>query len=155
MSKLDSTRLKEVLNYDPDTGIFTWIISNRSGKGSQANCLDGDGYIRIQIDKKRYQAHRLAWLYVYGEFPPDELDHINRVRNDNSIKNLRLSNRKRNNENKSIYKNNLCGHKNISFKKSSNTWRVRKVINGIQQQWGGFKTLQEAIDFKKEQTWRD
>ncbi len=150
---MNQSRLKECLNYDPETGVFTWLIATRAGKGNIANCKDKDGYIRIQLDNTRYFAHKLAWLYVYGEFPSNEMDHIIRIRNDNSIKNLQIAIRKINNENKNIYKNNQCGYKNIRFKKSSNTWRVRKVLDGIHYEWGGFKSLQDAIDFRKEQTW--
>lgn len=83
-------RLKELLNYDPETGVFTWKINKgRSLKGSEAGSVKHHGYRRIVLDGKRLYAHRLAWLITYGVWPSHSVDHINRQRDDNRIANLR------------------------------------------------------------------
>ena len=84
--------LKSVLYYDKDTGLFTWKISNKKGhvkEGKLAGSKDNRGYVKIQINKKDYTAHRLAWFYIYGEWPKQVIDHINRIKFDNRIENLR------------------------------------------------------------------
>jgi len=87
MSQLDSTRLKEIFDYDPNTGIFIRKIKGRKAK---VGSFDPEGYVYIQINHIKYAAHRLAWLYMYGEFPTDQIDHINGIKNDNRIANLRV-----------------------------------------------------------------
>jgi hypothetical protein len=83
-------RLKELLNYDSDTGVFTWKVYKGRGRvGSKAGMTDDDGYILIGLDGELYRAHRLAFLYMEGEFPPDQVDHINGVEHDNRWMNLR------------------------------------------------------------------
>lgn len=84
-------RLQEVLSYEPSSGVFTWklCLSNKAPVGSVAGALNGDGAIRVTVDGHRYLAHRLAWKYVFGVDPRTEIDHINRVRTDNRIENLR------------------------------------------------------------------
>lgn len=92
-STLTPERLKELFLYDPESGIFTRRIAHgRHGRyraGVVAGSADNKGYIVIRIDKRIYKAHRLAWLYVHGEWPQHDIDHINRVKSDNRISNLR------------------------------------------------------------------
>ena len=82
MNDLTQDRLREVLNYDPATGLFSWKkrLSNRAGVGSPRTNLDTYGYVRIRIDNQLYWAARLVWLYVHGKFPTHDIDHINGVR---------------------------------------------------------------------------
>jgi hypothetical protein len=89
-SALTSERLREVLGYDPDTGLFTRRLA-RSGfqVGAVAGCLDGYGYTAIKIDGRLYAGHRLAWFWVHGIWPANNIDHINGDRADNRIHNLR------------------------------------------------------------------
>ena len=76
--------LKEILCYDPGTGIFTWLITVSNVKiGDMAGCLHPSGYWLIKVNRRRYQAHRLAFLYMTGKFPANEVDHINHVCGDN------------------------------------------------------------------------
>lgn len=90
-TSITQSRLKELLDYNPETGCFTWLVSRQCvQKGDPAGSLHkAKGYIFIRADLARYAAHRLAWLYVYGEWPKKEIDHINGVRSDNRIENLR------------------------------------------------------------------
>lgn len=97
---LTKCRTKELLDYRPDDGCFIWRVSSRNAKkGSIAGYLTSNGYIRIQVDGIQYLAHRLAWLWVYGSWPKDQIDHINMVRSDNRICNLRECNHSENMQN--------------------------------------------------------
>ena len=85
------SQVKELFHYDPETGHLIWLVDRRAHKvaGKIAGYLNNEGYLRIRIDGKGYQAHRLIWLYVNGAWPVNEIDHVNGVRNDNRISNLR------------------------------------------------------------------
>jgi hypothetical protein len=95
-------KLKEMLTYNPDTGIFTWKVKHlkKCILNKNAGTLKKAGYITISIKKRLYLAHRLAWLYVYGEWPKNHIDHINGVRDDNRIENLRDVTQRQNCQNK-------------------------------------------------------
>ena len=89
-SRLTVDRLKQLLSYDPLTGAFVWLVSSsRTAAGTVAGSPDDAGYLRIGVDGVRYRAHRLAFLYMTGEWPEDQVDHINGVRTDNRWVNLR------------------------------------------------------------------
>lgn len=98
---LTQARLKELLSYDPLTGIFTNLKSGKGRKpvGAVVGCPHKDGYTTSMIDGKNYMHHRLAWLYANGVFPPNDIDHINGVRTDNRLVNLRAAERFENNQN--------------------------------------------------------
>lgn len=89
--ELTAQRLRELLHYDPDTGAFTWRVSRQCvPAGAPAGYTHKDkGYVNIRVDLKSYRAHRLAWLYVHGAWPAQEIDHVNGCRADNRIENLR------------------------------------------------------------------
>lgn len=87
---LTQEQLKKALSYNPESGEFIWIINTRNNYiGDKAGHLSKQGYIYIGINGKRYNASRLAWLYIYGKFPNNEIDHVNRDKSDNKITNLR------------------------------------------------------------------
>ncbi len=114
--------LKELLNYDPETGIFTWNINRpKCSKGKVAGTFHVNGYTHIQLNRKIYKAHRLAWLYVNG-YLPKYIDHINCDRSDNRICNLRKANIYQNNHNAKLSKNNTSGIKGISWHKKAKKW---------------------------------
>ena len=88
--KLTQERLKELFSYNPSTGVFTRLHSTSNVKAGRATGnLNTGGHLGFLVDKKMYQAHRLAWLYVHGDWPNCQIDHINGVRTDNRIENLR------------------------------------------------------------------
>ena len=143
---LTQERLKELLNYDPATGIFTWRVAARNSIriGQQAGTPHPRGYMIIGIDDSRFKAHRLAWLYVHGEMPPAELDHINRIPNDNRIANLRLADRYTNTQNTGMQKNNTSGYRGVSWHKSQRKWRARISIRGKMNELGYFHSKDDA-----------
>lgn len=144
MNQIDSTRLKEILNYDPITGIFTWRETGKGKKRITAGCFR-DGYISINIEKKRYQAHRLALIYVYGECTSHDVDHINGIKTDNRIVNLRPATRSENKQNiKKIQPNNKSGYMGVDFHKSTGFWRATITTMSKQKHIGLYKTPEEA-----------
>lgn len=138
-------RLKELLDYDPGTGLFTRRIG-RGGEaaGSVAGTTNNDGYVRIHIDKKLYRAHRLAWLYIHGEFPPNQIDHINRQRSDNRIENLRPSTQRENNQNQSKPRSNTSGVVGVHWYKRIGKWQAYIMLNKRNIHLGYFDSLEEA-----------
>ena len=149
--ELTAEYLRSILSYDPETGIFTWKIgsANQVKAGDIAGCPDGDGYLRIKVQSRLYRAHRLAWLYTYGERPKGQIDHINRNRSDNRIANLRDVSHKLNLQNKSKYSNNASGHSGVVWNKRASKWLARIAHNRKQIHLGYFNTIEEAISARK------
>src|SRR5579864_3559439 len=110
-SNLTLTRLYEVLDYRPETGLFIWKINTgkRRMAGKQAGCKMVRGYHTLSIDRIQYTAHRVAWFYMTGDWPPDDIDHINGVRTDNRFCNLRLATKRDNSFNKGPLPSNKSG----------------------------------------------
>jgi hypothetical protein len=142
---LTQDRLKELLQYDADTGVFTWLnpTSNRIQRGSICNCHDKHGYIVIRLDSRLYKSHQLAWLYIYGVFSK-ELDHINQIRDDNRLVNLREATRSEQMHNAGMLKNNTSGVKGVSWHKASKKWHARLWIDGKCHSLGYFDTVESA-----------
>lgn len=128
---LTQSRLKELLDYDPDTGAFTWLIStNHKIKiGAMAGTVMSRGYRRIGFDGQYYRAHRLAWLYVHGEWPKDQIDHINGDPSDNRLINLREAVNYENGQNRKKGFNNSSGFIGVSWHSASRKWNARIQIN--------------------------
>ena len=123
MSKtLTQNRLKELLHYDPETGIFTWRVSRRGAKSGSVAGVHDNGYIRIKIDYELYLAHRLTFLYMEGYFPEYHVDHKNRIRDDNRWSNLRHVSRQCNQRNASIAKDNTSGITGVCWHKNNKKW---------------------------------
>lgn len=136
--------LFEILEYNPNTGSFIWKknpYSNKKLKGKVAGYKTKTGYIRIIYKKKEYLAHRLAWLYIYGEMP-NVIDHLNGVRSDNRLENLRNTTTRGNSKNRKLGKNNTSGYSGISFQNKQKSWLVT-----IGNEYVGFyKKLEDAIE---------
>lgn len=145
---LTQERLKEVLHYDPDTGVFTW---KKYRVGTVAGHIHkGHGYLTIGVDKKVYLAHRLAWLYVYGTWPVDQLDHRNRVRTDNRISNLRESNQFENAQNKNKASNNSSGYPGVSFHSRDMKYAAYITVSKKRKSLGYFSSAEEAYEARKQ-----
>jgi hypothetical protein len=155
---LDQETLLKLVCYDPETGIFTWISReetsyqiknwNKIFAGKPILGRDSNGYVRISTrvngKNKNYAAHRLAWLYIYGEWPNSDIDHINRIKSDNRISNLRLANDSLNHHNKGLSRNNTSGVKGVRWLKRDKKWRA--VINcyGKPVHLGVFNNIEDA-----------
>jgi len=141
---LTQARLQELLHYAPETGLFTWSAPSgpRVKKGARAGSATREGYLTIRIDKKLHKAHRLAWLYVYGLHPKNQIDHINQSKSDNRICNLRSVSNKQNLENRGAQKNNTSGYKGVSF--SRGLWQAQICSNGKRTNLGRFYTAYDA-----------
>lgn len=133
MTELTAHRLRELVDYDPVTGLFTRRVqsSNRVRVGSVAGSIHRDsGYVFICVDGKRYRAHRLAWLYTGGKWPEHHIDHINGNTSDNRWSNLRLATNAENMRNTAAYRNNTSGYKGVHFHKPSGRWRADVMHEG-------------------------
>jgi hypothetical protein len=144
MSNLTQERLREILDYDPMTGVFTARIARSSNLpvGAIAGCLRANGYITISICNQSYYGHRLAWLYVHGRWPDGEIDHINCIPSDNRLANLREATRAQNSRNMPVFRNNICGKKGVS--KRAGKWRANITKNKRRVHLGYFDTPEEA-----------
>lgn len=117
-------RLTELLECDTGTGEFKWKVRCQGRKfGWFGGYLQSDGYQQITIDGKRYLAHRLMWLYTHKEFPKNQLDHINRIKSDNRIINLREVTASENRQNTEKKRNNKSGYKGVYWDKRVRKWR--------------------------------
>ncbi len=138
--------IKDIFKYDKDTGVFTWNIATGSTKkGKVAGTQTKAGYVQIQYKCKTYLAHRLAWLYVNGEYPIHNIDHIDGNRNNNAISNLRDVPQSVNVKNSSRDKRNKTGHTGI--------WKDRHGSYSVTvgtQRFGTYRTLDKAIKARAE-----
>lgn len=147
MSKhLTRERLRELLDYDPLTGLFVWK-KTRGGSakaGSIAGGQEVKGYVVITVDGDTYKAHRLAFLWMEGRWPKEQVDHANMIRSDNRWSNLRPASQTENLGNTIKQKNNTSGAKGVTWSKSLGKWRVRVGFGGIRFHVGYFSTVEEA-----------
>ena len=143
---LTAERLRELLHYDKATGAWTWRIQRyRSMKpGDPAGCLNKVGYWVIRVENRLYLAHRLAWLYMTGNWPTDQIDHKNMIRADNRWENLRAADNAGNNQNRPGSKTSISGVKGVSLDPRCDRWSARIYANGIQYNLGYYGTIGEA-----------
>ena len=139
--------LKEQVSYNPATGVFTWLVANSSSArvGDAAGSLTTQGYVSVQIQGERYQAHRLAWLYMYGFFPENSLDHVNRTRDDNRIENLREVSNSCNIRNSKSHSNNTSGVRGVCWDKATQRWQADIKVNGKKIGLGRNTCFAEAV----------
>jgi hypothetical protein len=144
---LTQQRLQEMLHYDTFTGDFTWNVTTKRRKaGDKAGTIDNNGYQKISVDKKLYYAHRLAWLYVNGEFPSQIIDHINGNPSDNRIENLRNVSSSENAQNRSkASTRNATGFLGV-FKKPSGRYSFQISVKGKFHRGKEFDTAEEAYE---------
>lgn len=156
-------KLKELLFYSKQDGIFIWrkrpitlfkstasfLSWNTKHENKVAGYEGGNGYVYIKLEGKSMKAHRLAWLYVYGTAPL-EIDHKNRIRSDNRIKNLRSVTSAENNRNKTRRKDNKSGHTGVVFDKASKKWKASIQYKNKSYNLGSFVNKKDAISERED-----
>lgn len=141
--QLTADILRKELTYVPETGLF--FRNDRPAAlraGEVINTLNDQGYVIITLLGRNYRAHRLAWMWMYGYMPHHEIDHINRVRHDNRLCNLRLADSSQNKQNTALRVDNTSGFRGVTRKRDK--WQARVVVNGRRTCVGSFGTLEEA-----------
>lgn len=143
---LTPERLRELVCYDPETGVFTRVAGNRSDlHGHKARPTGKDKYPKMALDGVKYSCHRLAWFWVHKEWPQEEVDHINGDRTDNRISNLRAVSRLLNAQNiRTLNRKNTSGFTGVSFAKDKGKWVVRIKTPGKYRHVGYFSSKEEA-----------
>jgi hypothetical protein len=147
-SSLSAERLREVLHYDPLTGIFSWRVKTaaRIKVGDVAGSINKHGYRYVHFDGVNYRANRLAWFYVHGEWPEHTVDHINGVKSDDRFTNLRDVTHQKNVQNerraRSNTKTGLLGV--TRHKRAGGQWRADIGVNGKNVYLGLFPTPEQA-----------
>jgi hypothetical protein len=123
--------LRSILHYDPETGEWTWIkkTSRKVVPGRSAGTDDGHRKI-IGIEGEIYPSSILAWLYMTGEWPPLQVDHVDRNSANDRWVNLRLATNQQNNMNKGLRKTNTSGVTGVSWFKNKQKWRAQICVNG-------------------------
>lgn len=150
MSKPNSTltakRCREAFYYDGQRGVLIARIrtSQRTPVGTTMGSDNGKGYLRIRLDGVTYRAHRLVWLWVHGEWPTGEIDHINGVRHDNGIENLRVVDRALNNQNLKRAQRNNRSSGLLGAYRHGKKWQAQITFGGVSTTLGTFDTAEEA-----------
>lgn len=135
------------LSYDGETGAISWKKSRFQSKiGSVVNCVDVGGYIQVNVGNGLIlKGHRIAWLFAYGEWPDGHIDHINGIRNDNRVCNLRVVTNAINCQNKrKPLPSNKSGYLGVSLHKPSNKWLASCMLNRKQYRAGYFDDPEDA-----------
>jgi len=151
--------------YDPSSGYVIWMergpntfscaenertrVSSRWNKlrsGKRAGHMNSNGYVVMCIEGKTIQGHRIAWALHYGEWPSDEIDHINGNKSDNRISNLRVVSPRENSQNRKRPKTNSSGSIGVHYHKRSMSWHARIMVDGKRHHLGSFNTSGEASE---------
>jgi hypothetical protein len=144
---LDVKNIFGYLDYNQETGIFTWKVKTRtSSAGGIAGHANWRGYVSIWINGKQYYAHRLAWAVCNNAWPIGDIDHINEDKSDNRISNLRIASRSENMFNRGRNSNNTSGMKGVVFCKQTQRWRAQIMVNRKGVKIGRFDTKEEAAN---------
>jgi hypothetical protein len=148
MAELTIDRLKELIAFDPDTGIFRWPANLRNqSAGRQAGTIEKKGYRQIWVDGQRFKAHRLAWFYMTGAWPRRQIDHINGVKDDNRFANLREASNSQNQQNAPKNASNTSGYKCVVWLPHIGKWaaRVKFPWERSQKDCGYFSNIVDAV----------
>lgn len=135
--------LLEWLSYDPLTGEFTWLKGNARRRGNRAGTVNKKGRRSVIFRKQAYAEARLAWFYVHGVWPADQLDHADRDKLNNRLANLREATNQQNSVNRGVFRNNLLGVKGVG-RRPGGRFRARIRIDNVLISLGEFDTVEEA-----------
>lgn len=142
---ISSERARELFDYDPASGILRWKnpAANQSRRiGTIAGWKQGKKYLQVVIGNNKYLVHRLIWLMTYGKWPAHQIDHINGVRDDNRLANLRQATNSQNTCNSRVRSDSASGFKGVAKRK--NKWIARIYVGGRGKSLGYYETAQEA-----------
>lgn len=144
---ITQTRLKELLDYNEETGVFTWRVStsNRAKVGQVAGWLSPHGYIQIRLDGRLYAAHRLAWFYVTGECDMARVDHKDHNPRNNRFNNLRSATASQNLQNIAIRVDNRSGFTGVKWRNDRRRWSASLTVRGKVMMLGCYGTAEEAF----------
>lgn len=157
MRIVDITELREMLDYDPETGLLTWKVRpvhhfksagfcnhwNKTHAGKITNCVDFSGRVIVNIKGRPHYAHRLIWAIVYGEYV-QYIDHIDLNPSNNKLSNLRACTKSQNQHNRGLSKNNSSGFKGVSWHSQRKKWTARITVNWKNIYLGLYDTQEEA-----------
>lgn len=139
--------LRRLLAYDAETGRITWRVpSNRRKIGDEAGCFDKHGYRRVTVGGKGYGGHVIAWALHHGKWPEKFMDHINGVRDDNRICNLRLATPTENAYNRKMFSTNTSGRRGVTWNACCNKWQAGIKKDGKNHYLGLFTDIEEAAE---------
>lgn len=149
LGSLTADRLKSLLKYEPETGIFTWLVARSRNKpaGTIAGSVSTRGYCLIRVDGRRYYAHRLAWLYMVGEWPSEQVDHADTDKLNNCWRNLRAATHAQNISNRAVHKTTESGLKGAYYKRGplrAKPWASIIKLGPKTKHLGYFHTPEEA-----------
>ena len=148
---LTKRRLLEVMRYDTFTGNFHWLKSFGNRKaGDVAGRLSENGYLLVSVDCRIYRVHRLVWLYQYGKFPEQYVDHIDGDKLNNRLCNLREATLAENQKNQGIPKHNTSGFKGVYWNSKDKKWIAKSQLRGKMHYLGGYATPEEASEVYQE-----
>lgn len=158
--------LRNLLDYDPETGVLTWKERtwrdfptprrletvrewNKKNSGKNAAKKVTDGYLVVATHNRQFRAHRVAWAIFHGEWPSDQIDHINGVRDDNRISNLREVNNKQNSRNQRRRKTNKSGVTGVFWSDAHGMWLAQIRVSGRCKHLGRFEDFDSAVKARK------
>jgi hypothetical protein len=147
--------IKDILDYDPETGILTWRANPTSRRksryaGQQAGTITPSGYVDISVKPGVVcRAHRIAWTIIHGEWPTHDIDHENGIRSDNRLSNLRRATGNLNAANKAMQRNNTSGYVGVDFNRQNGMWRARAKRGMARYNMGYFASAQAAHEARE------
>ena len=143
---MNQQELKKLLHYDQESGVFTWRVSPcpAVAVGDVAGSIHHSGYRYIRVHRTGYAAHRLAWLYVHGKFPPEEIDFLDHDRDNCAISNLRCASKAENALNLSLAKNNTSGRVGVNYHTRKRLWRAEIRCGKLYRHLGYFELIADA-----------
>ena len=145
MKTLTQEEVRRLLDYDPETGELRWKEWKKGRKMDVAVGATSYGYLVIRINGRLYRNHRVIWLWYYGYFPENEIDHINRVKSDNRLSNLREVSHTCNSRNCGMDPRNKTGVRGVSWIEKKGKWQVSIKAANKFRDLGRYEALTEAV----------
>lgn len=143
---LTQARLRELFEYDAATGVVTRKITvgRRGPAGAIVGCLTQKGYLSVRIDGRFFLLHRVIFMYVHGRMPAAQIDHINGIKTDNRIANLREATEPENSQNVKAHRDSSSGLLGVSWRESHGKWRASIGVDGVHKHLGYFDSKEDA-----------